>query len=111
MKSDRIECGEAARLLARVAIDRRYQPVATDQTWKETHAGTVPFEVNGWKIEIFNDCDCFDYVDSILAPDGRQGDFELWANAELGHPDDYLGYWFPKLFRIMEQRFIEAPKR
>lgn len=47
-------------------------------TWNEMYAGDVVFLVEGWRVTIFNDCDSFDYVDHIVAPDGREVDFSDW---------------------------------
>lgn len=30
---------------------------------------------DGWQIIVFNDCDEFDYIDHVIAPDGRQLDW------------------------------------
>ena len=34
--------------------------------------------MSDWKIEVFNDCDSFDYINSVEAPDGRRAVFEDW---------------------------------
>jgi hypothetical protein len=47
-------------------------------TWNEVYAGDVQFWFGDWKIEIFNDCDSFDYINSVEAPDGRRAVFEDW---------------------------------
>lgn len=47
-------------------------------TWHEVYAGDVSFWFGDWKIEIFNDCDSFDYINSVDAPDGRRAVFEDW---------------------------------
>ena len=47
-------------------------------TWHEVYAGDVMFHVGDWKIEVFNDCDSFDYINSVEAPDGRRAVFEDW---------------------------------
>ena len=47
-------------------------------TWNEVYAGDVSFWFGEWKIEIFNDCDSFDYINSVEAPDGRRAVFEDW---------------------------------
>lgn len=56
--------------------------LASDQheTWDEAFASNVVFDVGGWRIEIFNDCDSIDYCDSATAPDGRKGDFDDWKS-------------------------------
>ena len=47
-------------------------------TWKQVYAGNVEFAIAGYRIVIFNDCDELDYVDSVITPDDRTGDFEDW---------------------------------
>lgn len=47
-------------------------------TWEWVYAGNVAFEIAGYRIVIFNDCDELDYIDSVVTPDDRTGDFEAW---------------------------------
>lgn len=47
-------------------------------TWDEVYAGDVAFWFGDWKIEIFNDCDSFDYINWVETPDGRRATFEDW---------------------------------
>lgn len=47
-------------------------------TWNEVYAGDVWFRFGDWKIEVFNDCDSFDYINAVEAPDGRKAVFEDW---------------------------------
>jgi hypothetical protein len=65
------------------AIDDGSVTVSADgETWKETYAGDVKFTTsNGWKITVFNDCDSWDYIDSIRSPEGEVIDFDyMWNN-------------------------------
>lgn len=42
-----------------------------DRSWDETYAGDVAFVTPcGHTVVVFNDCDEWDYIDSIEAPDG-----------------------------------------
>ncbi|MGH9560026.1 MAG: DUF7693 family protein, partial [Terracidiphilus sp.] len=52
--------------------------VALGQSWKEVYAGDVRFRIGEYTVTIFNDCDELDYVDSAIAPDGREGEFDAW---------------------------------
>lgn len=53
-------------------------------TWNEVYAGDVAFWFGEWKIEIFNDCDSFDYINSVESADGRKAVFEdWWADKEV----------------------------
>ena len=47
-------------------------------TWHDVYAGDVAFWIGDWKVEVFNDCDSFDYINSVEAPDGRKAVFEDW---------------------------------
>jgi hypothetical protein len=39
--------------------------------WDHVYAGNVAFRLgNGWIVVVFNDCDEWDYIDSIILPDG-----------------------------------------
>jgi hypothetical protein len=52
--------------------------VAPSCSWQQVYAGNVEFDINGYRVVIFNDCDELDYVDSVVTPDNRVGDFEEW---------------------------------
>lgn len=41
------------------------KPAPLYETFKETYCGNVPFQVGDAKVMVFNDCDSFDYVDSV----------------------------------------------
>jgi hypothetical protein len=44
---------------------------------QDIYAGNVPYTAsNGWRITIFNDCNEWDYVDHVIAPDGRSLNFD-----------------------------------
>ena len=44
---------------------------------QDIYAGNVPYRAsNGWRITIFNDCNDWDYVDQVIAADGRTLDFD-----------------------------------
>ena len=44
---------------------------------QDVYAGDVTYHSsNGWVVVIFNDCNDWDYVDSVVAPDGRVANFE-----------------------------------
>jgi hypothetical protein len=59
------------------AIDGKIQVYRLGESWDEIYAGNVEFDIDGWKITIFNDCDSIDYTDHVTAPDGREADFDL----------------------------------
>jgi hypothetical protein len=74
---------EVAVLLRRVAAGETPVELANPQwTWDKVYAGNVAFVIGGYTIVVSNDCDEFDYVDSAVAPDGREGDFDEWYSRE-----------------------------
>lgn len=60
------------------------------------YCGNVCYELsNGWKVQVFNDCGEWDYVDSVTAPDGTE--FHC-AGPDHGKPDNWcseIGDWTP----------------
>lgn len=53
-------------------------------TWHDVYAGDITFWIGDWQVEVFNDCDSFDYINSVEAPDGRRAIFEdWWSNREI----------------------------
>jgi hypothetical protein len=73
-------------------------------TWHDVYAGDVTFQIGDWKVEVFNDCDSFDYINSVEAPDGRRAVFGDWwdgreipicpenqlSNAEIGALEELM---------------------
>lgn len=59
-------------------IQKKVSFCAVHRTWDEIWAGNVTFYSDGYWIVIFNDSDDLDYIDSVLAPDGRFGTFDIW---------------------------------
>lgn len=57
---------------------------------EDAFAGDVSYtthgEHDGWTLVIFNDCDSFDYVDHVIAADGRQWDFDDGTQEVPWHP-------------------------
>jgi len=70
--------GEEIAELFRKAIRREVKVAAIGQSWNDVYAGDVRFRIGDYTLNIFNDCDELDYVDSAIAPDGRTGDFDDW---------------------------------
>ena len=48
------------------------------QLWKSAFAGDIEFLAAGYRLVFFNDCAELDYVDHVIAPDGRKGTFNDW---------------------------------
>lgn len=53
-------------------------PYAEGPTWHEVFTGNVAFIACDWRIVVFNDCGEYDYIDLVVAPDGRVGDYDDW---------------------------------
>lgn len=72
-----------AQLLHQIA-DGTLTVRVVGQSWHQTFAGDVVFAVSdGSNLTIFNDCDAFDYVDTVMFTDGQRGDFDDWPDGEL----------------------------
>lgn len=72
-----IPVGEIVSIL-RAAIAGKIAITCAGPTWDEMYAGDVAFWFGDWRVEIFNDCDSFDYINRVDAPDGRSAVFEDW---------------------------------
>lgn len=64
-----------------------------DRSWKDVWCGDVEYFFGTWRIMIFNDVMSLDYVDSVVAPDGRRTEYEDWfgdADCRGADPVDLL---------------------
>lgn len=76
--------------------------------WKETYAGDVTFvAADGHRIVVFNDCDQWDYVDSIFAPGGAK----IWEFPQAVESDDdcRIINWTPKDMPRWENARVQEP--
>lgn len=113
VEMDRVKSEEVKELLIKVgrreAIPELINPL---RTWEETFCGNVPYTVDGWEIVIFNDCNSWDYIDSVVAPDGRIGDYLDWFEdkdfTQSNQPDDCLYFENSNLYDEMVDCFINA---
>ena len=72
---------EAEVLSVLAAIERG--EVTLSREGKDLYAGDQTYVAsNGWKLVVFNDCNSWDYLDSVVTPDGIEHDF-WWF---LGEP-------------------------
>jgi len=83
--------------------------------WQDIYAGTVIFNVGGWKIGVFNDCNEFDYIEFAVAPDGRRSEFADWMEKDengsiekWNQPDDNLQTEDPDCYSRMVISFESA---
>jgi hypothetical protein len=59
------------------AIEEGDITLTSEEEPQRIYAGNVRYTAsNGWIITVFNDCNDFDYVDSVEATDGRTLDFD-----------------------------------
>lgn len=67
----------AAEILAVLSgIEAGVVTLTADEPWADVYCGNVTFHTsNGWTVVVFNDCDEWDYIDSVTAPDGRRIEF------------------------------------
>lgn len=57
------------------------------------YAGMELFELsNGATVEVFNDCDCWDYIDNIVMPDGRRWEYPHKTTTPM---TDAVADWCP----------------
>jgi hypothetical protein len=96
---------EVVELLLRVArgeVTPRLE--SSERSW-DVYFGNVGFIVDGWTVVVYNDCDSFDYLDTVTAPDGREVDFDDMYPAGFGGPDEQID---AELFALIERAFREA---
>ncbi len=55
-------------------------PVIKDQTWTKIWCGDVRFNVGDWLFTVFNDCNSLDYIDFVIAPNGREAEYADWLD-------------------------------
>ena len=49
----------------------------------------IHYEIDGWKIAVFDDCGDFDYIDHAISPDGDRIEFdEMYADWKAWCDDD-----------------------
>lgn len=59
------------------AIEEGTVALQAESIPQDIYAGNVSYMAsNGWRITIFNDCNTWDYVDRVVAADGRALDFD-----------------------------------
>jgi hypothetical protein len=70
------------------AIERGDVTLRPEVDPQEVYAGTVAYQAsNGWRIAVFNDANEWDYIEQIVAADGRSVDFA--DSDELPVLEDY----------------------
>lgn len=79
------------------AIEEETVSLQPESVPQDIYAGNVSYRAsNGWQITIFNDCNEWDYVDQVVAADGRSLDFHEIENdmpsAREYMPDDEVAW-------------------
>jgi hypothetical protein len=68
---------EAEILEVLQAIELRTIQLLPDHVIHPNDSGNILYTTStGWKLVVFNDVGCWDYLDSMQAPDGRRATFE-----------------------------------
>ena len=76
-----VKSSEVVSLLADIAKEKITLTLSNSAiSWSSIESGNIEFKANGWTIKVFSDCGSFDYVDSVIAPDGRKGSFNYWID-------------------------------
>lgn len=98
---DRIEQGD-------ICLTPKQQP-------QDIYAGNVDYAAdNGWEIRIFNDANEWDYIDGVMAPDGRTIGFdqiEQMPAANAYDPSDEIAWKRYGIPGHMKFRCTECGKR
>ena len=112
----RVSTEEVVELLRKVGNGAVTPKLADhERTCTSVFCGNVEYVVDGWIVVVFIDCNDWDYVDSVVAPDGRKGEFEDWfgdkdkdGNCECRQPDDLLNAEDSACYLRMVDAFEEA---
>ncbi|HET6961975.1 MAG TPA: hypothetical protein VFJ27_05750 [Terriglobia bacterium] len=88
-----IPAAEIRALLTAIELGAvRLTPMEEPQ---RVYSGVVAYPTtNGWRLGVFNDCNEWDYLEWIEAPDGRRVDHDqLWDSSDLVQyePDPVVG--------------------
>lgn len=101
------EVAEVIRKALRGEIAVR--PVVKEVTWTKAWCGNVQFLFGDWLITIFNDCNHMDYIDFVIAPDGREAEYADWLNDNGDSTgDDPMDHLTPDELAAFETLLKEA---
>lgn len=103
---NRVSTEEVQQLLQRVGDGEIVPKLKNPEIDWENGFGEIEFIVDGWEVVVYNDCFDFDYVDKVITPDGRTGEFDDWHGD--GQPDDWLCVKDRKCCQRMVKAFMEA---
>jgi hypothetical protein len=85
------EATEALSILN--AIGSGDPAVLVGEGWRDTFAGNVTWTFRGWTITVFNDCNSWDYIDHVIAPDGRRWNYDDMAElVRFWNPSSEAGW-------------------
>jgi hypothetical protein len=79
-----IQASEIAEVFRQALRGEIAVKIEGSETWDDVYCGNVSFKFGDWRIEVFNDCWEFDYVENATAPDGRTAEFKQWEVDPVG---------------------------
>lgn len=92
MLQSELDAREVYQLLKDVALGIRKMTNAGETCWNQVYSGNATFNVDGWKVTLYNDCGELDYCDECVSPNGRVGTFETWSRFGTD-PIQLLSQW------------------
>lgn len=105
--SARIDSTEVAELFRSAMRGAIAVKLTGSRSWADVYCGNVEFSFGTWRVTLFNDVMELDYVDSVVAPDGRTAEYDDWFKSPLGmDPTDHLN----RGERIALEAILEALK-
>jgi hypothetical protein len=108
--AERLTEEEVARFLRDVEEGRVV--LTPDREPQDIYAGNVEYWAsNSWRVVVFNDCNQWDYIDQLVAPDGRLVEFEdieQWPGLADYSPSDEVAWSRYRIPGYMQFRCTEC---
>lgn len=83
----------AADFLRRLNAGEEAAVDGDQASWDSVFAGDHEWTMeSGWKLVVFNDCDEWDYVDSIIDPSGEIAKFDDWHEDVIDVDGRFIRY-------------------
>lgn len=98
-----IEASEVAEVFRQALRGEIPVKLQSDWSWDHGCSGNVEFMFGDWHITLFNDASELDYVDSVIAPDGRMAEYEDWFDSGTHRGADPVD-----LLEIAERNALES---
>lgn len=77
-----------------------------NKTWEGAFAANLDLDIDGNIITVFNDCNSFDYIDSVKMSDGRRAEFEDWKDSDTGFIVDPSSLLMGDELKILESIIV-----